>query len=261
MAGPMHIDIKVPKMAIYAARMRGLSDAGVTRALASALTFTAKDYVEAKRGRIERDIDRPHAFTKRAYNWDGVDRKSGELEARAFVRPNQAKYLEWTEFGGVKNKAIGQKGGPVNIRKSFQDRYGGGWGRAGFSRKWLNKSKARSGAKTGKDGGYAAGTKLYRIFTLTNRGGKSEDASVSGIWELTKLSKSTAKGRRGMPGQWFGGGLKAKWKTRLIVKFNEKADYDKPRLNFRRDGMRFGRDKLPKTAMRLLDRELAKLGR
>lgn len=228
-------------MAILAARLRGLSDEGVVRAMSSALTFIAKDYAAAKRRSVDRDIDRPTRFTKLGYDWDGARINSGRLESRAFVRPKQAEYLKWAEFGGEKRRSIGVKGGPVSIRPGFQDRYGGGWGRDGFKKKWLNRSSAR--AANPPAGGYRGGTKLYRVFSLNTGGG----TPVTGIWQLTKQSRAS----RAASGK--------SWKTRLIVKFEEKGTYDNPRLHFRRDGKSFAQARLPRLAQRMLDRELQRL--
>jgi len=259
MAGAIHIQMKAPKFAILAARARGLSEQGVERAIASSLTFIAKDYAAEKLRTIDKDIDRPRPFSRNAYSWDGVPRgKNVELISRAYVRPKQASYLELPEFGGEKEHKTGEKDGPVWIKDDYKDKFGGGWGKQGFQRKWLSKTgKKMSTAKRGKNNAYAAGTKLYRVFTMKDRLGKW-GGDVTGIWELTKLAKgSQGSGRRKAP--HFGPNLKKSWKTFLIVAFIKRGEYDDPHLNFRKDGMRFGQEKLPKMAQRLLDRELAKL--
>jgi hypothetical protein len=248
------VTVKSPKMAILAARMRGLSEREVEKAIASALTYGAKDYVEYKKGRIDQDIDRPRTFTRGAYDWDGVKRGQPVLESRAYVRPKQAEYLEYPEYGGVKKHKAGEKDGPAAIAASEKDQYGGGYGKGGWQRKWLSKTPKRVAKFKGSGkSAYPAGTKLYRIFKLKNHGGQARFPEVDGIWELTKLSKAVTKGRRGLPGKWFGGKLKYRWKTKLIVRFSKEADYNNPRLHFKKDGMRFGKEKIPQKAIRLID--------
>lgn len=245
----IRVNLRAPSVEIFAARMQGLSKQGVDRALRSAVTFVAKDYAAHKTGRIDDDIDRPRSFSKRAYNWDGARRNSREIEARAYVRPKQEAYFKYLEDGGTKSRSRGRKGGPISIKPEFQDRFGGGWGKGGLQRKFLAKSEAKIQSGTGKDakGRWRTGTKLYDVFTIQTRQGET----LTGIWQKTKLAKAQRKGRKG-------GAANPGWKTRLIVGFLDRGDYDQPRLNFKKDAQTFGRERLPRTAKRLLDREIAK---
>jgi len=249
--GSFSVDIKAPQAQIYSAKLRGLSDRGVERALKSAVTFVAKDYTKLKADKITQDIDRPRSFSKRAYNWDGAKSGSREISARSYVRPKQARYLAINEFGGTRNRQSG-RGGPISIKADMADRYGGGWGKDGFKRRWLDKSAAKiaSGAGRRKDGTYRVGTKMFAAFKIGDK---------AGIWMKVKLSKAETKARRNQPGKRFGGTMNAGWKTYLVVGFLKTANYDNPSLNFRKDALSFGTAQLPRTAKRLLDREIEKL--
>lgn len=218
------------------ALMSNISSQAVIRAARSGVTFVAKDYASHKTSRIESDIDRPRAFTKRAFTWQGADRNSNDISARAYVRPIQAKYLELPEFGGTKDRAKGERA--YGIREDRKDRYGGGWGSKGFQRKWLNRTKAKvlSGKGKTKTGRWRSGTKLHYYMTLKFNGGDH-----TGIWEKTKTTTG--------------------WKLQRIVKPLEKAEYDNPRLNFRKDALEFGKTRLPKTINRLLSNEIKKARR
>lgn len=253
------VSLRAPAADIFAARMQGLSEKGVERALRSTVTFVAKDYAAYKADRITQDIDRPRAFSKRAYSWDGANRSSSVIEARAYVRPKQAKYFDWLEYGGTKRRKRGSKGGPVSIKPQFQDRFGGGWGQGGFRRKWLDKTAAKLSAGAGKTskGEYRVGTKLFSVFTLEDKLGY-HGHPVTGIWMKVKLSRAQRVARRGRSGVHFGGKMNAGWKTYLVVGFLREGEYDKPNLNFRKDALSFGQSKLPRTAKRLLDREIEK---
>ena len=249
----VRVNLRAPSAEIFAARMQGLSRRGVDRALRSAVTFVAKDYSAHKTGRIADDIDRPRSFSKRAYNWDGASRSSREIEARTYVRPKQEAYFKYLEDGGEKTRSRGRKGGPISIKPEFQDRFGGGWGKGGLQRKFLARSEAKMRSGAGKDarGAWRPGTKLYDVFTLRTRDGET----LTGIWQKTKQGRK-AKGIRGGEGRG-----NPRWKTRLIVGFIDRGDYDQPRLNFKKDAQTFGNQKLPRTAKRLLDREIQKATR
>lgn len=81
---------------------RDLSDAARRQlpfATSVALNDTAKDIQKNETRRLSKRLDRPTPFTKRAY---GVRRATKRrLEARVFVKPIQARYLEKQEDGGL----------------------------------------------------------------------------------------------------------------------------------------------------------------
>lgn len=231
----------------------------------TAVTIIARDFTKAKAATIERDVDRPHAFTKRGYNWDGAKRGSGPIESRSYVRPKQAKYLDLVEYGGV--RGANGKDRPMKPKSDIVDPFGGLYGRKGLEKKFLGPSRRRAAAAgtrkagTGKGGSkYATGAQRYAVMKIGDK---------AGLWQMTRVSKSAMKGkrkykgraaipgRRGQAGRHFGGKLEARWKTRLIVEFARTARY-KPTLHFHRDARRYGRKNFAPLARRLFQAELRK---
>lgn len=189
-----------------------LSQGQFDKAVKNGVTRTARKYVEAKRATIEQDIDRPKAFTKKAYDYDKADVHG---VARVFVRPKQAEYLTPMEFGSTVTKSGKRR--PYSVGAKAADRFGGLHGHQGIQKKFLNRS-ARAAAKVqtrmaagGK--GYRNGAKQYFVRKLS--GGRV----AGGLFVRTKIN--------------------GKWKTEMLAAMLNRAKY-RPLLNFRRDAQIFG---------------------
>lgn len=222
---PMTVEVRIPALGRLIRACSTLADREVERALRSAVTFTAKDYTAAKTGRMERDIDRPRSFTRRAYDWDGA-RRTGPIEARSFVKPKQAAYLRLMERGGI--RVDNGRGGPIGVADEFKDAYGG-----------LKASKARRALATkGKRVRYAR-------FTITTKAGKR----VRALWKVTKVSKRALKrARKADP-------TAARTRLKAMAVYGRVARYNAT-LGFERDGLTYGKRHLRATMNRLLERRI-----
>lgn len=86
------------------------------RAITQTLQIAKKDVLR----QLDKDIDRPTPFTRRAFRVDGADKV--KLRGRLFTLPKQNEYLQWAIFGGVrlpKGTAFAMrpaKPGPKGIR-------------------------------------------------------------------------------------------------------------------------------------------------
>jgi hypothetical protein len=112
-------------------------------AASKALNETAKDIVKAEQDALDKHIDRPTPFTKKAFVIKFASKR--RLIAHVRVKRIQEEYLKWQVYGGTrpaKNTAIPV---PVNIRLN---KYGN-ISRGGIS-KALAKSKVFSGIPQGK---------------------------------------------------------------------------------------------------------------
>lgn len=195
-------------------QMSRLSQGQLDKAIKNGVTRTARKYVEHKKARIEQDIDRPNAFTKRAYDYDKAD-ASGR--ARVFVRDKQAQYLAPMEFGSTVT-ARGKKR-PYSISPSVADKQGGLFGAKGLTRKFLVRSQraqAKVTAQVAAGGkGYRNGAKQYFVEKLRGGGNVS-----GGLFVRTKTA--------------------GKWKTEMLAVMLNRATY-RPALGFRRDAEIFAR--------------------
>lgn len=98
---------------------RDLSDAArnqVPFATSMALSETAADVRDAETARLDRVIDRPTPFTRRAYGMRRATKR--RLEARVFVKPIQARYLKTLEGGLVRTPRRRALVTPAKIRKN-----------------------------------------------------------------------------------------------------------------------------------------------
>lgn len=86
------------------------------RAITQTLQVAKKDVLR----QLDKDIDRPTPFTRRAFRVDGANKKT--LRGRLFALPKQNEYLQFQIFGGVRRpKGIAlalrpAKPGPKGIR-------------------------------------------------------------------------------------------------------------------------------------------------
>lgn len=98
---------------------RDLSDAArnqVPFATSLALNEMAKEVQEVETARLEKVLDRPTPFTKRAYAMRRSTKR--RLEARVFVKTIQARYLEAQEEGGTRTPKRRALVVPAGIRKN-----------------------------------------------------------------------------------------------------------------------------------------------
>lgn len=66
------------------------------RAITQTLQVASKDVLR----QLDKDINRPTPFTRRAFRVDGA--KKDTLRGRLFILPKQSAYLKWAIFGGVR---------------------------------------------------------------------------------------------------------------------------------------------------------------
>lgn len=66
------------------------------RAITQTLIVAKKDVIR----QLDKDIDRPTPFTRRAFRVDGANKKN--LTGRLFAMRKQDEYLQWAIFGGVR---------------------------------------------------------------------------------------------------------------------------------------------------------------
>ncbi len=106
---------------------------------ASALTKTAKDAARAVSAAMDREIDKPTAFTKKAF----AIRPATKVRrvARVFVKDLQADYLRWPMRGGTRKPKRTAIVVPVKARTN---RYGN------ISRGYIQKQLAKPNVFSGK---------------------------------------------------------------------------------------------------------------
>ena len=195
------VEFRVPKLSRWSAGLTGL-ERRVDKAVLTATSFAAKDYVAAKSARIDRDIDRPTQFTRRAYDWDKAQPgPDGAIASRSFIKPIAAGYMDDMEFG----RTVQRQGevGPVAIDPAVTDRYGGGGGANWVRRRFLNrtarsvatrKAKATGGGRVRR---LRVGTVRYAL--LQGREGRNSrlvrKTKVAGGWELDTIATFLPSGR------------------------------------------------------------------
>lgn len=128
-------------------------------ATASALTMLAKEVQAAEKANIQQTFKHPKPFTVNAVGVRGATKAS--LEARVFIRPIAAKYLQPYEDGGAHVLPGHALLNPKDIRLN---QYGQ------LSRGTLKRLKARAD--------------IY-IGTI-----KTKHGDINGVWQRTKATKS-----------------------------------------------------------------------
>jgi len=108
----------------------------ITFASAVALTKTAQLSVAELKKRAIKDLDNPTPFTLKGFRFTSATKRN--LEARVYIAPIQAAYMQWQVYGGVRPKRA-KKGEliPINIPLN---KYGNVVGRRGGK---INKLLAR----------------------------------------------------------------------------------------------------------------------
>jgi hypothetical protein len=81
-------------------RMQAISSRQAPFAMAMAMTKTVRQAKEAEDAHIMSVFDRPTNFTKRAVAFEGANKRN--LQARVFVKDDQAKYLAAQAHGGAR---------------------------------------------------------------------------------------------------------------------------------------------------------------
>lgn len=127
-------------------------------ATATALTMIAKEVQAAEKANIQRTFKHPKPFTVNAVGVKGATKSS--LEARVFIRPIAAKYLEPYEKGGVHVLPGRSLLNPKDIKLN---QYGQ------LSRGTLARLKGRSDIFIGPI--------------------KTKDGDVNGVWQRVKATK------------------------------------------------------------------------
>lgn len=202
--------ISAPQLLSMSQRLTRLSQSQFDKAVKDGTTRTARKFVEIKKAKIEQDVDRPTAFTKRAYDYDKADANG---RARVFVRTKQSEYLSQMEFGATV-RARGKRR-PYSISDSVKDRYGGLFGSKGIQRRIMSRNTAAENRRqariaAGKSGALRNGAKHYFVDKIKGK---------KGVFLRTKRS----------------GG----WDLKMLVRFLDSATY-RPTLNFRSDANEFG---------------------
>lgn len=178
--------ISAPRLALMANQLRQLSQGQFERAVKNGTTRTARKFVEFKKAKIDQDVDKPTAFTKRAYDYDKAD-ASGR--ARVFVRPRQAKYLSPMEFGGTVRKSGNWH--PLSIVDKQKNQYGNLRGRGirnrfdGFNAGAERRNQARIAG--GGAAGLSRGAKRYFVGKLNNKTGVFVRTERARGWEVKML--------------------------------------------------------------------------
>ena len=241
MASSTTIRVNVLGLREFAAWMGAMHQQAFDRSQRKAVTFLAKDYARFKTGKVTSDIEKPTAFTRRAYSWDGSPR-TGPIYSRAFVRTKQSDYLDIVEEGGTRTTR--GKVGPVYPKKSIADRYGGLFGPKGIRKRFLDRSAQPSSSTLSGQPRYRTGDRRYVVLRLRSGGG-----TLHGVFEKRKMGKATTKARLAAG--------KSSWRTRLIIRFRTSARYE-PQLHFRKDARTYARSRFPMLSLRLFNEELAR---
>lgn len=244
MATTTSIRVNVLGLREFAGWMGEMHQRAYDRSQRKAVTFLAKDYIRFKKAKIGSDIDRPMAFTRRAYDWDGSPR-TGDIFSRAFVRGKQSDYLEIVEEGGTR-RTVGNKG-PLYPKRSVADRFGGLGGKRAIKDRFLNRGSTPSGFSPSGQPRYKTGDRRYVLLRLSSGG-----ETLHGLFEKRKMGKATTRSRLAAG--------KSAWRTRLIVRFRQTAVYQ-PQLNFRKDARTYARSRFPMLSLRLFNEELARARR
>lgn len=242
MANRVTIDVRVIGLKSFAESMGAMGRSAFDRSQRKAVTFLAKDFRKFKTGKINRDIDRPAPFTKRAYDFDGAGR-SGDIVSRAFVRTRQSEYMDLVETGGIRRRR--GKNRPFAVKPQFQDRFGGAGGAKAIERRFINKSARPSSRTASGQPRYKTGDRVYRVLKL-----RTATGVISGVFEKRKMGGRTTRSRIRA-----GNGA---WRTRLVIRLMNQARY-KPQLNFGKDARTYARTRFPSLSLRLFNQELARL--
>lgn len=243
MASPVTVTLNPIALRAFANAMGKMGRTAFDRSQRKAVTFIAKDYRKFKRGKIDRDIDKPAPFTRIAYDYDGAPR-SGPIRSRAFVRDRQSRYLDIVETGGVRRTS--GHNGPVAIKPGFTDRYGGLFGAKGIRKRYLSRSATPSGVGANGRPIYKTGARRYVILKIRDR---RTGEMLEGVFEKRKMGKRTTRQR-------LKGG-RSSWRTRLIIRFQQQATY-RPQLRFGDDARAYARTRFPSLSRRLFEEELSK---
>lgn len=191
--------------------------------IARGLTNTAKFAAAKLEQQLPAIFDRPTPFTKRAIGFQSATR--AKLEARVFVRDQQALYLMRQEQGGLRKP---QPGSPINIAVGQRlNQYGN------ISRGAIAKLRAKP-----------------NVF-VSKSTGKTKHLPP-GIYErLNARSKKGLGSRRGRPVTTGKG--KHKTRLNLLVAFERQAQYQ-PRFRFVERVSKIARDNVKReTAASIAD--------
>ena len=238
MARSMEIRFDTRSLRAFAAQMGVVGEQAFDRSQRKAVTFIAKDYRAWKTQRIRTDIDRPTAFTRRAYDYDGAKRTGSEIFSRAFVRPTQSRYLLMTETGGTRR--FNGRSGPMAPKPGTTDRFGGLHGPGGLQRRFMSRSATAP---------YRTGSRVYSVLELRDR---RTGKILKGVFEKRKMGKRTTQQRRRHG--------KSSWRTRLLVSFMPTARY-RPTLHFVRDARRYANTRFARMSVRLFNDEVRRIMR
>ncbi|MGQ2909191.1 MAG: hypothetical protein ACT6QU_14700 [Aliihoeflea sp.] len=114
------VDLRAFERQLNDIEKRALPDAA--RGYLNEIAFQSRT---ALRAQMEKDFDRPNAFTLSAFLVKKADKKDGQrMEATIFARPEQEEYLRFQVFGGVRRKGdVGATPWDVVVGADKEDRH------------------------------------------------------------------------------------------------------------------------------------------